>query len=64
MNDSNREDRRQMAEQQLEAILLEAIDSGSPIEVTSEYWEQKKAALIARHQARTSRGHATPLQQP
>jgi antitoxin ParD1/3/4 len=32
----------------LDALLLEGLDSGEPIPVTQEYWEEKKRRLIER----------------
>ena len=44
-----REAKRRKAEERLEALLLEALDSGKPIKVTPEYWENKKASLMAKY---------------
>lgn len=44
-----REDQQRKAEARLEALLLEGINSGAPIEATPEYWEQKRTLLIDRH---------------
>lgn len=44
-----RRDQKQRAEEKLEALLLEGLNSGSPIEVTAEYWERKRSQLIERH---------------
>jgi antitoxin ParD1/3/4 len=41
-----REDQKRAAQERLEALLLEGIESGPPIEVTDEYWAQKKARLL------------------
>ena len=41
-----REDQQRKAETKLEALLLEGINSGEPIEATPEYWEQKHSLLI------------------
>jgi antitoxin ParD1/3/4 len=35
-------------EQRIDVLLLEALDSGQPIPVTQEYWEEKKRRLIER----------------
>jgi antitoxin ParD1/3/4 len=43
-----REDQKRRAQMRLEALLLEGLDSGPPITVTPEYWEQKRARLLAR----------------
>ncbi len=44
-----RQDQKQRAEQKLEALLLEGLNSGDPIEITPEYWERKRAQLVERH---------------
>ena len=41
-----REERKRKAEERLEALLLEGLNSGDPIEVTEEWWQQKRAELI------------------
>jgi antitoxin ParD1/3/4 len=35
-------------EQRIDALLLEGLDSGQPIPVTQEYWEEKKRRLTER----------------
>ena len=32
--------------ERVEALLLESLDSGEPIEVTDDWWEQKRTQLI------------------
>jgi antitoxin ParD1/3/4 len=49
-----RQDQKRRAEEDLEALLLEGLRSGDPIEVTPEYWEQKRRSLIARHSKKMS----------
>jgi antitoxin ParD1/3/4 len=44
-----RADQKRQAEEKLEALLIEGLDSGPPIEVTPEFWEKKRAALLERH---------------
>ena len=44
-----REDRKQKAEQKLEALLLEGLQSGEPITADSVYWGKKRRKLAARH---------------
>jgi antitoxin ParD1/3/4 len=39
---------KRKAEETLEALMLEGLDSGEPIEVTQEYWEKKWADAVAR----------------
>ncbi|MCT7996333.1 ribbon-helix-helix domain-containing protein [Laspinema olomoucense] len=43
-----REDQKQAARSQLEAKLIEGLHSGKPIEVTDEWWEQKRSELLQR----------------
>jgi len=47
-----RRDQKQRAEERLEALLLEGLNSGEPIEITPEYWENKRRQLIKRHRLR------------
>ena len=35
--------------QRLEEMLLDAIGSGDPIEITPDYWEVKRQKLLERH---------------
>src|SRR5215471_16727000 len=42
-------DQKRPAGQKLEALLLAGINSGEPIEITPEYWENKRRQLIERH---------------
>ena len=44
-----RQDQTRGAVGKLEALLLEGIDSGTPIQVNPEYWKRKREQLIARH---------------
>jgi antitoxin ParD1/3/4 len=48
-----RQDQKQRAERKLEALLLEGLNSGEPIEITPEYWERKRAQLVERHKKKT-----------
>ena len=43
-----RDDER--AEQELEALALEGLNSGESIEAGEKYWEEKRSKLIERHQ--------------
>jgi antitoxin ParD1/3/4 len=43
-----RADQRRKAEERIDALLLEGLDSGAPIPVTPEYWEEKKRKLTER----------------
>lgn len=36
-------------QQRLEEMLLDAIDSGDPIEITPDYWEAKRQRSFERH---------------
>lgn len=50
----DREERRRRAQEKLEALLLEGLDSlerGEGVEVTPEYWKERRARLIARFEA-------------
>lgn len=40
-----REDQKRSNQQRLEALLLEGLDSGAPIEATEEWWKRKWIAL-------------------
>ncbi|MCT7976357.1 hypothetical protein [Laspinema olomoucense] len=40
-----REDQKQAARSQVEAKLIEGLESGQPIEVTDEWWERKGSAI-------------------
>ena len=43
-----RADQKQKSEDRIDALLLEGLDSGEPILVTQEYWEEKKRRLTER----------------
>jgi antitoxin ParD1/3/4 len=43
-----RADQRRKVEERVDALLLEGLDSGEPIPVTKEYWEEKKRKLTER----------------
>jgi antitoxin ParD1/3/4 len=40
-----REDQKRASQERLQALLLEGLDSGTPIEATDDWWKQKWAAL-------------------
>jgi len=42
-----REDQKRKALERIEALLLEGVSSGEPIEVNQSYWDKKRVALIA-----------------
>lgn len=41
-----REDQERKVRNKVDAMLLEALESGKPIEVTPEYWKEKKKRLL------------------
>jgi antitoxin ParD1/3/4 len=41
-----REDQKRKAEERLEALLLEGLDSGEPIEANAAWWKKKKEELL------------------
>ena len=41
-----REDQKRAAKERLEALLMEGIESGPSIEITDQYWAEKKAKLL------------------
>ena len=51
-----RDDQRRRAAERLEALLLEGLNSGEPIEITPEYWEKKRTQLIERHNNKKKTG--------
>ncbi len=44
-----REDQKRHAEDKLEALLLEGLDSGESVDMTPAWWEERRKKLIARH---------------
>lgn len=40
---------RQTQQKQIEALLIEGLESGESIEVTDDWWEQKRKQLLDRH---------------
>ena len=47
-----RADEKRRAQERLETLLLEGLESGKPIEITPEYWQKKRAKLLAKHQGK------------
>jgi antitoxin ParD1/3/4 len=47
-----REDQKRRVAEKIEALLLEGIASGEPIEVNDAYWEKRRSALIASQRKR------------
>jgi antitoxin ParD1/3/4 len=43
-----RVDQKRKTEERIDALLLEGLDSGSPIPVNEDYWEAKKRKLTER----------------
>jgi antitoxin ParD1/3/4 len=43
-----RADQKRKVEEKIDALLLEGLDSGEPIPITKEYWEEKKRKLTGR----------------
>ena len=46
------QDRQRAARKDLQELLLTGLQSGPGIEVTPEYWEEKKQAWRSRHQGK------------
>jgi antitoxin ParD1/3/4 len=44
-----RSDQERRRQERLETLLIEGLDSGPPIPVTPEFWQEKKRKLIERH---------------
>ncbi|HPF35612.1 MAG TPA: type II toxin-antitoxin system ParD family antitoxin [Candidatus Krumholzibacteria bacterium] len=49
-----RKDQSEEAERRLESLLLEGLESGEPLEITPEFWEEKRRSLLARFQSKHS----------
>ena len=43
-----RADQKRKVEDRIDTLLLEGLDSGQPIPVTQEYWDEKKRKLTER----------------
>ena len=43
-----REDLKRAEQERLEALLIQGLESGDPVAVTSELWEEKRQQLLAR----------------
>jgi antitoxin ParD1/3/4 len=48
VRDLIRNAQKRKVEERIDALLLEGLDSGDPIPVTTEYWEEKKRRLTQR----------------
>jgi antitoxin ParD1/3/4 len=43
-----RQDLEKVAQSRIETLLLEGLDSGEAIEITDEWWQQKRTQLLER----------------
>ncbi len=43
-----RADQKRKVDERIDALLLEGLDSGEPIPLTKEYWEEKKRRIAER----------------
>ena len=43
-----RQERERVEQKKIEQLLLEGLNSGEPINITDEWWEHKKAALLQK----------------
>lgn len=43
-----RADQRRKVEERIDTLLIEGLDSGEPIPVTADYWDEKKRKLTER----------------
>ncbi|MBD2298915.1 type II toxin-antitoxin system ParD family antitoxin [Nostoc sp. FACHB-87] len=41
-----RQEQERIAQKHLESMLIEGIESGEVVEITDEWWEQKRARLV------------------
>lgn len=48
VRDLIRADQKRKVEERIDALLLEGLDSGEPVAVTKEYWDEKKRKLTER----------------
>ena len=48
------QDKKRKEQEKLEAMLLKAMEGGTRIEITADYWERKKAELAARSGAKAT----------
>ncbi|MFN0205281.1 MAG: type II toxin-antitoxin system ParD family antitoxin [Planctomycetota bacterium] len=49
VRDLIRRDQKELAQAELETKLLASLESGKPIPVTSKFWNEKRAKLLALH---------------
>lgn len=50
-----RRDQKEQAQDRLEALLLQGLESGNPVEVTPAYWDALRQDLAARRKAKSQR---------
>ena len=50
-----REDQKRVAQDRVERLLLEGLESGEPVEISDEWWQRKKAVLSKRLREKTAR---------
>jgi antitoxin ParD1/3/4 len=48
MRELIRADQKRRVEERIDSLLLEGMDSGQPLAVTQEYWDEKKRKLAER----------------
>ena len=48
VRDLIRGDQKRKVQDRIDALLLDGLDSGEPITVTADYWDEKKRRLIER----------------
>lgn len=48
------DDKKKAAQERLEALLLEGLDSGEPVVVDEQYWDNMKARLKKRVEAKAN----------
>jgi antitoxin ParD1/3/4 len=51
-----REDKKHKAQERLESLLLEGLESGDPITVTPDFWKELWGRVDARKKAQNGRG--------
>ncbi|MEH2379916.1 MAG: type II toxin-antitoxin system ParD family antitoxin [Nostoc sp.] len=42
------EDQKRNTQEKLETMLIDGLDSGAPIPITEEWWQQKRAELVKK----------------
>ncbi|MGK0187042.1 MAG: antitoxin ParD1/3/4 [Verrucomicrobiales bacterium] len=48
-----RNDQKSAAQEQLERLLLEGLESGEPVQIDEDFWAKKKADLTKRIQSKS-----------